>query len=145
MPATPGQARPLPNALYFRNQELQNDASVEVGRQKCLVRDFALPGCSLPDFRTKQARLSASTASFAAATAGRECMALSFILAPQRSDRRPLSDGRGTPQQQLVDPEDLFDAKIVDATPKAKELGVRISMTGREAVEALLKASSNDR
>src|SRR5436305_7372596 len=75
MPATPGQARPLPNALYFRNQELQNDASVEVGRQKCLVRDFALPGCSLPDFRTKQARLSASSASFAAATAGRECIA----------------------------------------------------------------------
>ena len=36
------------------------------------------------------------------------------------------------------------DAKIVDATPKAKELGVRIGMTGREAVEALLKASSND-
>ena len=55
-----------------------------------------------------------------------------------------LSDGRGTPQQPLVDPEDLFDAKIVDATPKAKELGVRIGMTGREAVEALLKASSND-
>jgi uncharacterized protein YunC (DUF1805 family) len=48
---------------------------------------------------------------------------------------------RGTPQKPLVDPEDLFDAKIVDATPLAKELGVQIGMTGREAVELLLAAS----
>jgi uncharacterized protein YunC (DUF1805 family) len=48
---------------------------------------------------------------------------------------------RGTPQQPLVDPEDLFDAKIVDATPRARELGVRIGMSGREAVELLLAAS----
>ncbi|HKI38254.1 MAG TPA: DUF1805 domain-containing protein [Gemmataceae bacterium] len=48
---------------------------------------------------------------------------------------------RGTPQQPLVEPEDLFDAKIVDATPRAKELGVRLGMTGREAVELLLAAS----
>ena len=48
---------------------------------------------------------------------------------------------RGTPQKPLVDPEDLFDAKIVDATPQAKELGVKIGMTGREAVELLLAAS----
>jgi uncharacterized protein YunC (DUF1805 family) len=48
---------------------------------------------------------------------------------------------RGTPQKPLVDPEDLFDAKIVDATARAKELGVRVGMTGREAVELLLAAS----
>ena len=48
---------------------------------------------------------------------------------------------RGTPQNPLVEPEDLFDAKIVDATPRAKELGVRVGMTGREAVELLLAAS----
>jgi uncharacterized protein YunC (DUF1805 family) len=48
---------------------------------------------------------------------------------------------RGTPQKPLVDPEDLFDAKIVDATPRAKELGIRLGMTGREAVELLLAAS----
>jgi uncharacterized protein YunC (DUF1805 family) len=48
---------------------------------------------------------------------------------------------RGTPQNPLVEPEDLFDAKIVDATPRAKELGVRAGMTGREAVELLLAAS----
>ena len=49
---------------------------------------------------------------------------------------------RGTPANPLVNPEDLFDAKIVDATPKAKELGVKVGMTGREAVELLLAASS---
>ena len=49
---------------------------------------------------------------------------------------------RGTPQQPLVNPEDLFDARIVDATPLAKKLGVQIGMTGREAVELLLAASS---
>jgi uncharacterized protein YunC (DUF1805 family) len=48
---------------------------------------------------------------------------------------------RGTPQKPLVEPEDLFDAKIVDATPRAKELGIRLGMTGREAVELLLAAS----
>src|ERR1700732_4772583 len=52
---------------------------------------------------------------------------------------------RGTPQQPLVEPEDLLEAKIVDATPQARELGVRVGMTGREAVETLLVASSKDR
>jgi uncharacterized protein YunC (DUF1805 family) len=50
---------------------------------------------------------------------------------------------RGTPQKPLVEPEDLFDAKIVDATPRAKEFGVSIGMTGREAVELLLAASKS--
>jgi len=49
---------------------------------------------------------------------------------------------RGTPQKPLVNPEDLLDARIVDATPLARELGIRIGMTGREAVELLLAASS---
>ena len=47
---------------------------------------------------------------------------------------------RGTPQKPLVDPEDLFDAKIVEATPQALALGIQIGMTGREAVELLLAA-----
>ncbi|MGE0757131.1 MAG: DUF1805 domain-containing protein [Pirellulaceae bacterium] len=47
---------------------------------------------------------------------------------------------RGTPAQPLVEPEDLFDARIVDLTPRAEELGVRKGMTGREAVEQLLAA-----
>ncbi len=49
---------------------------------------------------------------------------------------------KGSPQKPLVEPEDLFDAKIVDATPHALELGIRIGMTGREAVEILLAASA---
>jgi len=49
---------------------------------------------------------------------------------------------RGTPQKPLVNPEDLFEAKIVDATPQARKLGVQIGMTGREAVELLLAASA---
>jgi len=48
---------------------------------------------------------------------------------------------KGTPANPLVDPEDLFDAKIVDMTPRAKELGVEIGMAGRDAVECLLAAS----
>ncbi len=49
---------------------------------------------------------------------------------------------RGTPQQPLVNPEDLLDARIVEATPRARELGVEIGMTGRDAVERLLAAAA---
>jgi uncharacterized protein YunC (DUF1805 family) len=48
---------------------------------------------------------------------------------------------RGTPEKPLVDPEDLFEAKIVEVSPPAKELGIQVGMTGREAVELLLAAS----
>src|SRR4029077_15804484 len=48
---------------------------------------------------------------------------------------------RGTPQPPLVHPEDLFEARIVDATPQARQLGIQIGMTGKEAVELLLAAS----
>ena len=47
---------------------------------------------------------------------------------------------KGTPENPLVEPEDLFDAKIVDCTPKARSHGIEIGMTGREAVELMLKA-----
>jgi uncharacterized protein YunC (DUF1805 family) len=49
---------------------------------------------------------------------------------------------RGTPANPLVEPEDLFEAKIVDATPQAKALGIVVGMKGREAVELLLASSS---
>jgi uncharacterized protein YunC (DUF1805 family) len=48
---------------------------------------------------------------------------------------------RGTPQKPLVEPEDLFEARIVDATPHAKKLGIAVGMTGREAVEKLLAST----
>lgn len=48
---------------------------------------------------------------------------------------------KGTPQHPLTDPEDLFDAKIVDCTPRAREFGIEIGISGRAAVELMLKAS----
>lgn len=47
---------------------------------------------------------------------------------------------RGTPANPLTEPEDLLPARIVGITPKAGELGIKIGMTGREAVELMLQA-----
>ncbi len=47
---------------------------------------------------------------------------------------------KGTPENPLVEPEDLFNAKIVNLTPKAKSYGIEVGMTGKEAVELMLKA-----
>jgi uncharacterized protein YunC (DUF1805 family) len=49
---------------------------------------------------------------------------------------------KGTPEHPLVEPEDLFDAKIVGATPKAESIGITIGMTGREATELMLQANT---
>ena len=46
---------------------------------------------------------------------------------------------KGTPQQPLVVPEDLLDAKIVGVTPQAQALGIEVGCTGREAVERMLQ------
>ena len=51
---------------------------------------------------------------------------------------------RGTPQKPLVNPEDLFEARIVEATPQAGALGIQVGMTGREAVELLLAAAGKE-
>ena len=48
---------------------------------------------------------------------------------------------RGTPAKPLVEPEDLFEAKIVGVTPLAAALGIAAGMTGREAVERMLRAT----
>ncbi len=47
---------------------------------------------------------------------------------------------KGTPACPLVEPEDLFDARIVGITPKAAAYGIRVGLTGREAVELMLQA-----
>src|SRR5262245_17621797 len=44
---------------------------------------------------------------------------------------------RGTPARPLVQPEDLFNATIVDCTPKALEMGVKVGMQGRAAIEQM--------
>lgn len=48
---------------------------------------------------------------------------------------------KGTPKQPLCEPEDLFDALIVGCTPQAKAYGIELGMSGRQAVELLLKAN----
>jgi uncharacterized protein YunC (DUF1805 family) len=48
---------------------------------------------------------------------------------------------RGTPDKPLVEPEDLLEARIAEATPQAQALGITIGMSGRDAVECLLAAS----
>jgi uncharacterized protein YunC (DUF1805 family) len=45
---------------------------------------------------------------------------------------------RGTPANPLVEPEDLFEARIVEASRQAQELGVRVGDTGLEALAKLL-------
>lgn len=47
---------------------------------------------------------------------------------------------KGTLAKPLVEPEDLFDSKIVGATPQAEAMGIHVGMTGRQAVELMLKA-----
>lgn len=51
---------------------------------------------------------------------------------------------KGTPAKPLVEPEDLFTARIVGVTPKAESFGVHVGMTGKEAVELLLQASESN-
>ncbi len=48
---------------------------------------------------------------------------------------------KGTPACPLVEPEDLFEARIVGCTPQAEAYGIKVGMTGREAVERMLAAS----
>ena len=50
---------------------------------------------------------------------------------------------RGTPANPLCEPEDLFDAKILEVSNAAEKLGVRTGMTGRQAVETLLAADAS--
>jgi uncharacterized protein YunC (DUF1805 family) len=49
---------------------------------------------------------------------------------------------KGTPAHPLTEPEDLFDAKIVGVTPQAEALGIKLGMTGLEAVELMLAAGN---
>src|SRR5688572_2022556 len=51
---------------------------------------------------------------------------------------------RGTPENPLVEPEDLYEAKIVGVTPQAAALGIQPGMTGREAVELMLVAHKQE-
>ena len=50
---------------------------------------------------------------------------------------------KGTPAKPLVEPEDLFDAKIVGVTPKARSYGIEVGMPGRQAIELMLQAEAD--
>ena len=50
---------------------------------------------------------------------------------------------KGTPDKPLVEPEDLYESAIVGVTPQAEEMGINVGMTGREAVELMLKAAAD--
>jgi uncharacterized protein YunC (DUF1805 family) len=50
---------------------------------------------------------------------------------------------KGTIAKPLVEPEDLYESKIVGATPAAEAMGIHKGMTGREAVELMLKAGQS--
>ncbi|HEX5443653.1 MAG TPA: DUF1805 domain-containing protein [Pirellulales bacterium] len=45
---------------------------------------------------------------------------------------------KGTPAKPLVEPEDLYPAKIVDVSGPARKLGIEPGMTGLEALARLL-------
>jgi uncharacterized protein YunC (DUF1805 family) len=50
---------------------------------------------------------------------------------------------KGTPANPLVQPEDLYNARIVGVTPLAADYGIKIGSTGRDAVERMLQAAAS--
>jgi uncharacterized protein YunC (DUF1805 family) len=110
-------SEPLPRSIS-RPIQFKNGCAIGISNrwrqgQYCMIlTEAGLVGCGIYDIKT----------------------AAHFSLA--------VAIARGTPQNPLVNPEDLFDARIVDATPQAKDLGIEVGMTGREAVELLLAASA---
>ncbi|MBX3423628.1 MAG: DUF1805 domain-containing protein [Pirellulaceae bacterium] len=53
-----------------------------------------------------------------------------------------LAIARGTPQSPLCVPQDLLTADVAEVSRVAADLGIRVGMSGQEALELLLKASS---
>ncbi|HUQ68097.1 MAG TPA: DUF1805 domain-containing protein [Planctomycetaceae bacterium] len=51
---------------------------------------------------------------------------------------------KGTPTRPLVEPEDLLEAPVVGCTPHAESMGIARGMTGRQAVELMLKAAAGE-
>tara|TARA_B100000029_G_scaffold107116_1_gene98008 strand:+ start:1819 stop:2166 length:348 start_codon:yes stop_codon:yes gene_type:complete len=65
------------------------------------------------------------------------------VVVPAEFDQ-VLAVAQGTPDSPLVDPEDLLDAQIVRSTPRAESLGIVPGLSGREAVELMLKAANEE-
>lgn len=64
-----------------------------------------------------------------------------YDLATPAEFGQAIAIAKGTPQSPLTEPEDLLDARIVGLTPQAAAIGIEKGMTGRDAVELMLKAS----
>jgi uncharacterized protein YunC (DUF1805 family) len=107
---------PLPTSIH-RAMRFQNGCAIGIsnrwrnGQYCSILTEIGIVGCGIYDLKTP--------AEFGQA----------------------IAIARGTPQKPLVDPEDLLEAKIVGLTPQAEKLGIHAGMTGREAVEIMLKAS----
>lgn len=52
---------------------------------------------------------------------------------------------RGTPEKPLREPEDLLGAKIVGLSKVAEELGIKLGMSGAEALDVLLQDGGSNR
>lgn len=63
-----------------------------------------------------------------------------YDLATPAEFDQAIAIAKGTPENPLAEPEDLYSATIVGCTPKAAEYGVKTGMTGKEAVELFLQA-----
>jgi catechol 2,3-dioxygenase-like lactoylglutathione lyase family enzyme/uncharacterized protein YunC (DUF1805 family) len=61
------------------------------------------------------------------------------LVTPAEFDQA-IAIAKGTPAKPLVEPEDLLEARIVGLTPKAAGYGIHVGMSGREAVELMLRA-----
>lgn len=66
-----------------------------------------------------------------------------YDLATAGEFGQAIAIAKGTPANPLVEPEDLLDAKIVATTPLASEMGINVGMSGREAVECMLRADED--
>lgn len=65
-----------------------------------------------------------------------------YDLATAEEFGQAIAIAKGTPENPLVEPEDLFDAKIVGVTAQAAKLGISPGDTGRSAIETMLAAAS---
>ncbi len=63
-----------------------------------------------------------------------------YDLATAAEFGQTVAIARGTPDNPLVKPQDLLEAKIVGMTPKAAALGILVGCTGREAIELMLRS-----
>ena len=66
-----------------------------------------------------------------------------YDLATATEFDQAIAIAKGTPAHPLCEPEDLFDVPIVGVTPKAEQYGIKVGMSGKEAVELLLQAESD--